>query len=104
MVSRGGVCCGGMTHPRAGASLFATVPGYQREAERIAGRPVHTMVLTNGATAGEIVRLARDGVFDLVVMGTHGDTGLTRVVLGSTADRVVREASCPVMVVRQAAH
>jgi universal stress protein A len=47
-----------------------------------------------------IVKLARDGRVDLVVMGTHGRTGLRHALLGSVAERVVRHASCPVLVVR----
>jgi len=75
---------------------------WKTEAERKAGRPVRTVTLT-GATATEIVRFARDGAFDLVVLATHGRTGLARVVLGSVAEHVVREASCPVLVVRRPA-
>lgn len=86
---------------RATLELERKMAGYQQEAERVVGAPVRTIVLADGAPAGEIVRFARDGGFDLIVMGTHGDTGLTRVVLGSVADRVVREAACPVLVVRQ---
>ena len=37
---------------------------------------------------------------DLIIMGSHGRTGLSHVVLGSVAERVVRHASCPVLVVR----
>ena len=37
---------------------------------------------------------------DLIIMGTHGRTGLTHVLLGSVAERVVREAPCPVLVTR----
>jgi len=36
---------------------------------------------------------------DLIIMGTHGLTGLARVVIGSVADHVIREANCPVMLV-----
>lgn len=53
-----------------------------------------------GAAAEEITRYARDRDIDLIVMGTHGRTGLSHAVLGSVAERVIREAGCPVMVVR----
>ena len=86
---------------RATLELEQKMAGYQREAERLAGVPVETTILTDGGAAAEIVRFARDGGFDVVVMGTHGVTGLARVVLGSVASRVVREAECPVLVVRQ---
>src|SRR5262245_59272183 len=58
--------------------------------------------LRTGASAfHEICRLAREISADLIVMPTHGHTGLKRVFLGSTAERVVRHAPCPVFVVRQ---
>ena len=59
-----------------------------------------TTVLTKGAAADQIVRLARTRKADLVVMGTHGLTGLSRLVMGSVAMRVVSGAACPVMTVR----
>jgi nucleotide-binding universal stress UspA family protein len=46
-----------------------------------------------------IVRHARLGAFDLIVMGTHARKGVARLVLGSTAEHVLREAPCPVLVV-----
>jgi nucleotide-binding universal stress UspA family protein len=47
------------------------------------------------------VRYAREGGFDLVVVGTHGRTGIRHMVLGSVAERVIREAHCAVLVVRR---
>ncbi len=52
----------------------------------------------------EILRYAKDNSIDLIVMGTHGRSGLAHVMLGSTAERVVRKASCPVMTVRHPKH
>jgi len=56
-----------------------------------------------GAAADEIVRLADSGKYDLVVMGTHGRTGIRRLVLGSVAEKVLRRASIPVLTVRDPA-
>ena len=53
-----------------------------------------------GAPFVEIVRRARDGKFDLVVMSTHGRTGLRHMLMGSVAERVVRKAPCPVLTLR----
>jgi nucleotide-binding universal stress UspA family protein len=53
-----------------------------------------------GSPAEEIVRAAREGNYDMVVMGTHGRTGLRHLLIGSVAERVVRLASCPVLTVR----
>jgi nucleotide-binding universal stress UspA family protein len=52
------------------------------------------------AIAGEIAQLAADLEADLVVVGTHGRQGLSRVLLGSSAEATVRLAPCPVLVVR----
>jgi glycine betaine transporter len=50
----------------------------------------------------EIVTLAQTQNIDLIVLATHGYTGLKHALLGSTAERVVRHAHCPVLVVREA--
>jgi nucleotide-binding universal stress UspA family protein len=52
--------------------------------------------------ASEILRYATSANIDLIVMGTHGRTGLARVVLGSVAEAVVRAAPCPVLTVHPA--
>jgi nucleotide-binding universal stress UspA family protein len=57
-------------------------------------------VLLNGDPAEEIVRYGRDAGMDLIVMGTHGRTGVERLVLGSVAEKVLRDASCSVLVVK----
>ncbi len=54
-----------------------------------------------GSAADEIVRLADSGEYDMVVMGTHGRTGLRRLILGSVAEKVLRHASIPVLTVRE---
>ncbi len=57
-----------------------------------------------GAPAEQLVQLASDLDADLVVVGTHGRSGLQRLVLGSAAERVVRLARCPVWIVRPKDH
>ena len=52
----------------------------------------------------EIVRYAKSADIDLIVIGTHGRSGLAHVLLGSTAERVVRKAPCPVLSVRPEGH
>jgi nucleotide-binding universal stress UspA family protein len=49
----------------------------------------------------EILKFAKEKNIDLIVIGTHGRKGLDRVLFGSTAERVVRNASCPVLTVRE---
>lgn len=55
--------------------------------------------LTEGDAAKSILKTAEATRCDLIVMGTHGRAGLSRVLTGSVAERVVREAPCPVMTV-----
>ncbi len=56
--------------------------------------------LVIGSPAAEILRLADTVKSDLIVMGTHGRGGFGRLVLGSVAEQVLREASCPVVTIR----
>jgi nucleotide-binding universal stress UspA family protein len=58
-------------------------------------------LLRDGDPATEIVEAARAGGCDLIVMGTHGRTGLRRVLMGGVAEAVVRRAPCPVLTVRR---
>lgn len=58
-------------------------------------------VLRNGVPHQEIVQLASDERADIVIMGTHGRSGLSRVLLGSVAERVIHFAPCPVLTVRK---
>lgn len=53
-----------------------------------------------GDPAGEILRAAQFTNADLIVMGTHGRTGLSRLLMGSVAEQVLRKAPCPVLTVR----
>ena len=57
--------------------------------------------LRAGTPYREIVATAGDRKMDLIVMGTHGRTGLAGLFIGSTAERVVHHAQCPVLVVRE---
>ena len=59
--------------------------------------------LTMGDPAGEIVRIAEDEGAEMIVLGTHGRSGMTRMLMGSVAEAVVRRAPCPVLVYRAAA-
>jgi nucleotide-binding universal stress UspA family protein len=56
--------------------------------------------LVEGDPAAEILRVAEETGCDLIIMGTHGRTGLERVLMGSVAEQVVRKAPCPVLTVK----
>jgi universal stress protein A len=66
---------------------------------RAAGVRAKSMIVT-GAPADRIVRAARTRRADLIVMGTHGRSGLSRFLLGSVASRVIATSPCPVLTVR----
>lgn len=66
-------------------AVLPTSPDVKYEHRLIVGEP-----------ASEIVRLAEQDGVDLIVMGTHGRTGLKRMLMGSVAEAVVRRATCPV--------
>ena len=82
--------------------------GEQRLAELLESEtdpeiPVEIAVRT-GHPAQQIVAAAKQSEIDLIIMSTHGYTGLKHMLLGSTSESVVRSAPCPVLVVREHEH
>lgn len=73
------------------------------EDEERGGLEVETHV-RHGKPFVEIIRAARDLEADVVVIGSHGTSGLAETLFGSTAEKVVRKASCAVLVVRHPDH
>ncbi|MET4107392.1 universal stress protein [Hymenobacter sp. UYP22] len=71
---------------------------HHREAALASGARVTTAVVT-GEAAAEIVAEARRHPVDIIVIGAHGQTGLTRFLMGSTAETVVRTAPCATLLV-----
>jgi nucleotide-binding universal stress UspA family protein len=69
------------------------------EPARALGVQVHTVLLEGGASESILRQSERSGA-SLVVVGTHGHSGLKHLVLGSTAERVVRQSRTPVVTVR----
>lgn len=60
----------------------------------------YQIVLKEGEPFVEIIQRAKKNSIDLIVMGTHGRTGLDHVLFGSTAEKVVRKSPCPVLTIR----
>lgn len=87
--------------PLADAAVLAT--DMKRElsllAERVNDVPVELIVEIGDPGAG-IVHVAGETHADLIVMGTHGRTGLARMLMGSVAEYVVRNAPCPVLTIK----
>lgn len=78
---------------------------FQAEEEKLEGVSVPAEIrverfVREGDPAGEILRAAQFTNADLIVMGTHGRTGLARLLAGSVAEQVMRRAPCPVLTVR----
>ena len=82
----------------AGRQLRMLIPADQR-----VGLDVE-MVILNGMPFLEIIRYAKANNVDLIVIGTHGRSGVEHIIFGSTAEKVVRKAPCPVLTVRAADH
>lgn len=75
------------------------------EVQAEAGTTVVSRVeVRRGAPHTQIIDAAKELDVDLIVISTHGRKGLTRVLLGSTAEKVIRHAGCPVLVVREVEH
>jgi nucleotide-binding universal stress UspA family protein len=99
-VCDGYVMCLPVQLARISVDLESRLARSRQEACAAGAIDVSTRLL-EGVTASEIVRFAKDGGYDLIVTGTHGRKGLSRVLLGSVAARVVQTAVCPVLTVRR---
>lgn len=73
---------------------------WRAEAEKLVGAPRVRAETAVGEPAAEIVSFAKSTGVDLLVLGTHGRTGIEHALMGSIAERVVRKARCPVLTVR----
>jgi nucleotide-binding universal stress UspA family protein len=101
-----------------GYAYAAVLPELQQDVERHARQrladllvdndpvplPTESAVLTAATPAPTIVSYAAKNDIDLIVVGTHGRSGLTHLVMGSVAERVARTAHCPVLTVRLQEH
>jgi nucleotide-binding universal stress UspA family protein len=92
-------------HPLVMASEEAAAKARQQletlcRKEGVDASRVAEIVVREGVAWGQITETAKQLKVDLIVIATHGNSGLKHVLLGSTAERVVRHASCPVLVVR----
>ncbi len=98
--------------------MFAAVlpPEYYQESEKASHEALKTLIDPSwgrpasvetsvqwGVPDSIIVEHARRQAVDLIVIATHGRTGLSHVLLGSVAERIVREAPCPVLTIRDRA-
>lgn len=82
--------------------------GWLRDHLRSGDGAPHTVKIVGHQASGDpaevIVQMANDLLADFVVVGTHGRTGVQRMVMGSVAEKVVRNCGCPVLVARAKVH
>jgi len=99
------VLVGPVPAPPAEQFLAAARTALERAIQGLSfpGVTIHSEVL-EGSAFDAIIRFAREKDIDLIVMGTHGHTGLAHLLLGSVAEKVVRLAPCPVLTVRHPEH
>ena len=92
------------------AEVFQEISGYARAelaklgTEARAKNVTVEEVVVQGKPSAEIMRFARETEVDMIVLGTHGKGMLDQALFGSTTERVVRRAPCPVLTVRLAEH
>jgi nucleotide-binding universal stress UspA family protein len=92
-------------HNRLAQEMRSLYPPPRSPAEGGQGPDVAIEYLVrDGVPADEILKAARELHCDLIVLATHGRTGLERLLLGSTAEQVIRRATCPVMTTRANGH
>jgi universal stress protein A len=103
-----------VVEPVIGASSEAVLvnvnsdEGAERELARMKARVEKQAkcqtILRKGNAASEIIGVASERNCDLIILSTHGRTGLDRLISGSTSEKVVRRAGCPILVVRPHEH
>lgn len=80
----------------------------RRELERLRTRVASQVrcqtLVRRGSAEQEIIAVAKELACDLIILSTHGRSGLDRLLMGSTAERVVRRAGCPIFIVRPHEH
>ena len=92
------------------AEVFQEISGYARTELAKLGTEARAKSITveevviQGKPSAEIMRFARETEVDMIVLGTHGKGVLDQALFGSTTERVVRRAPCPVLTVRLAEH
>jgi nucleotide-binding universal stress UspA family protein len=93
------------------AEVFQEISGYAKaELAKLAalarerGVAAVAEIVVQGKPSAEIIRHAAENAVDMIVLGTHGKGMLDQALFGSTTERVVRRAPCPVLTVRKAEH
>jgi universal stress protein A len=88
------------SEPEITLSTFLRNHADRQLAEFLKGLPHSDRMLESGDPATTIARVATERQYDLVVLATHGRTGLSHLMMGSVAEKVVRLCPCPVVTCR----
>ncbi len=88
------------TYQEARERLDALIPEDWFDEEQAKTLVVKSSVLTASSPAQTVSRFAQGKNADLIIVGTHGRKGLTRMLMGSTAESLLRRSPCPVLVVK----
>jgi nucleotide-binding universal stress UspA family protein len=91
------------TYQEARERLDALIPEDWFDEEQAKTLVVKSSVLTASSPAQAVSRFAQGKNADLIIVGTHGRKGLTRMLMGSTAESLLRRSPCPVLVVKHKA-
>jgi nucleotide-binding universal stress UspA family protein len=84
------------------ADLRERADHYLKHAQHRAGSIPSDMILREGVAAAEIIAAAKDWNADLIILGSHNRGRFSRLILGSTAEAVLRGSNCPVLVMTHA--
>jgi len=100
------------TFPLATTAINFDIAAYEAELEKsamgkleeiaektLSNKIKYTLTILQGTPSGEIMHFADTEKADIIVIGTHGETGFRHFILGSVTERVVRDATCPVLTV-----
>lgn len=100
--TRGGIALSGADVKRMRSEMKSDAERYlQQMVGDLKGRGIHAVAkVLEGKPAEQIVEYARGAQADLVIMASHGASGITRWVWGSVADRILRGSSVPVLLIR----
>ncbi|MBI5474325.1 MAG: universal stress protein [Ignavibacteriae bacterium] len=90
----------GISQQELDERVIEHVAGEMRNAAKILGVKGAELIIRSGKVQQEIVNVVNEKKIDLIVMGTHGMSGLVHAVLGSVTDKVVRLAPCHVLTVK----
>jgi universal stress protein A len=90
----------GISQQELDEQMIEHAAGEMRRAAKLLGVKSAELIIRSGNVQQQIVTVVKEKKIDLIVMGTHGNTGLVHAVIGSVAEKIVRLAPCQVLTVK----